>query len=664
MAYIGRGVDKISNIEVLDAITFTDSAGPYNLTKDATAFVPTASNALVISIDGIIQSPSSYTTSAATITFDSSMASTSTMNFIYQMGVGLITSPSDDSVTTAKIADLAVTTAKLAGDAVTTAKILDNNVTVAKLPTTLDISGNTVTLPASVSGLGTGITNAQLAGSIDVTSKITGVVPTANLGSGTASSSTYLAGDQTYKALSEYDDNVLQSNVAMLGFKVATNGSLAKYNLVDQIVDDYNDASGIDAAASTNENRVDNAYHGGTSDTVTVTDDADSTTVDGDYTVYQWTGTGSGSYSQDVAQADIDWLVVAGGGPGGWANPGGGGGAGGLRTSYGSASGGGAAVESKLSFGAATSYTIDVGGGGAAPGAHNPGYGSKGGDSSISGSDITDITAAGGAAGSGYYANPNLDGGSGGGGGDPNGSTTTGGTGTANQGYAGGNAGAASGSDSTQAGGGGGGAAGVGAVGIYNVEGGAGGAGLDISITGASVGYGGGGGGGCDIVGGAGTHGGGTGGTSATSGTANTGGGGGAKGAASPGSGGSGIVILRRLTSPIAGGANLTLQSTDTTASAQADNADMVMLLENKYGTNTLNTDVKGYISRDSGTTFTQGTLVDEGTWGTNKQIIAFHDLDISAQPSGTSMCYKIETLNQVENSKEAYIHATSMGWR
>ena len=76
MAYIGRGVDKISNIEVLDAITFTDSAGPYNLTKDTTAFVPTASNALVISIDGIIQSPASYTTSVATITFDSSMAST------------------------------------------------------------------------------------------------------------------------------------------------------------------------------------------------------------------------------------------------------------------------------------------------------------------------------------------------------------------------------------------------------------------------------------------------------------------------------------------------------------------------------------------------------------------------------------------------------------
>ena len=42
MAYIGRGVDKISNIEVLDAITFTNSAGPYNLLKDTVAFTPTS----------------------------------------------------------------------------------------------------------------------------------------------------------------------------------------------------------------------------------------------------------------------------------------------------------------------------------------------------------------------------------------------------------------------------------------------------------------------------------------------------------------------------------------------------------------------------------------------------------------------------------------------
>ena len=113
MAYIGRGVDKISNIEVLDNITFTDSAGPYNVTQSATAFTPISPSALVISIDGIIQSPASITVSGSTITFDSVMASTSTMNFIYQIGVGLITTTSDNTVTTAKIVDDAVTYAKM-----------------------------------------------------------------------------------------------------------------------------------------------------------------------------------------------------------------------------------------------------------------------------------------------------------------------------------------------------------------------------------------------------------------------------------------------------------------------------------------------------------------------------------------------------------------------
>ena len=110
-------------------------------------------------------------------------------------------------------------------------------------------------------------------------------------------------------------------------------------------------------------------------------------------------------------------------------------------------------------------------------------------------------------------------------------------------------------------------------------------------------------------------------------------------------------------------GSNLTLQSTDTTAETEPDYADMIILIEDAHGTATLNTDIKGYISEDSGVTFTQGTLVNEGTWGTNKKILAFHDLDISAQ-SGTSMCYKIETLNQGAGSKETYIHATSIGWK
>ena len=103
MAYIGRGIDNISNASILDVITFTGSVGPYNLEQGSAAFTPISAQALVISIDGVIQSPSSYTISAATITFDTSMASTSTNDFIVHNGVGIVNVPTDDSVTAAKL---------------------------------------------------------------------------------------------------------------------------------------------------------------------------------------------------------------------------------------------------------------------------------------------------------------------------------------------------------------------------------------------------------------------------------------------------------------------------------------------------------------------------------------------------------------------------------
>ena len=653
MAYIGRGIENFSQIEVLDLITFTDSVGPYNILKDAVAFVPSTVNSLLIEVDGIIQAPASYTISGSTITFGVSMSSSSTMNSMIHFGTGLITTPVDGSVTAAKIAS----------DAVTTAKILDNNVTVAKLPTTLNISGNTVTLPASVSGLGTGITNAQLAGSIDVTSKITGVVPTANLGSGTASASTYLAGDQTYKALSEYDDNQVQSNIAMLGFKVATNGSLVKYSLVDQTIDEFNDTSGVDASASTNELRNDSApyyYYGGTTITPSVTEDADSVATDGDYTVYKWTGTGAGSYNTDTTQ-DHEYLIVAGGGSGGYGNAGG-------------AGAGGYLAATGLSLTGGNTYVPVVGAGGTAITSGDT-QGIDGTDSTLTGTGITTLTAVGGGGGGATVSG--VDGRAGGSGGGSSYINGDGGAGTSGQGNTGG--GGNMSAAPCYGGSGGGGAGQIGQPGT-STNGGDGGIGISNDITGSAVWYAGGGGGsmagGCadstagNYSSGANgrTQGGGGNGTNASGtlkdATANTGGGGGGTSTISSGVGGSGIIILRRLTSTTSSGGNLTLQSTDSTAGTAPNYGEFVTLIENAYGTATLNTDIKGYISRDSGTTFTQGTLVDEGTWGTNKKILGFHDLDISAQPSGTSMCYKIETLNQSVSSKETRIYASSIGWR
>ena len=148
MAYIGTGIENFSQIEVLDNITFTNSAGPYNILKGAAAFVPSTIQSLLIQVDGIIQAPASYTISGSTITFGVSMASTSTMNSMIHFGTGLISTPADGTVTTAKVADGAITG--------------------VKVNSTFDVSDKTVTLP------NTSVTNAQLAGSI-TDAKITGL---------------------------------------------------------------------------------------------------------------------------------------------------------------------------------------------------------------------------------------------------------------------------------------------------------------------------------------------------------------------------------------------------------------------------------------------------------------------------------------------------------
>jgi hypothetical protein len=440
------------------------------------------------------------------------------------------------------------------------------------------------------------------------------------------------------------------------------NGSLAKYNLQDQIIDEFEDATGIDAGNSTNERLTSGVYDGAATVTPSVTSDHDDTGTDGDYTWYKWTDTAAtGSYETDTTQ-DHEYLMV-GGGASGASNHGGGGGAGGLLTATG------------LSLTGGNEYTVTIAAGGAAVSEGAPGdagrNGYNGGDSILSGTGITTLTAGGGGYGSWNSSDTDVGratNGNGGGGGYGR----DGGAGDG-AGFAGGSGNGGGAPQYGAGGGGGAGAVGVDGTSAMSGTDGDGGVGVanDIIETGTDVYYAGGGGGcaygGLGNCGAGGNGGGGAGATvggTATSGTANTGGGGGGSThGGTSGAGGSGIVILRRLTAAIAGGANLTLQSTDTTAMAEPDYADMVMLMENAEGTATINTDIKGYISKDSGVTFTQGTLVDEGTWGTNKKIYAFHDLDISAQ-SGTSMCYKITTHNQVASSKVTRIHAVSIGWK
>jgi len=516
---------------------------------------------------------------------------------------------SDAAIAKSKLANLDIVNADINASAdIAGSKLDDNAVTASKMAATLDLSSHTVTLPAA------------------------SVQAHAN----------------------NFDDNLIQSNIAMLGFKVAAANDLAKFSLVDQIIDEYEDASGIDASASTNETLANGAYSGQGTQSTTPSVSGGTITTDGDYKVHSFTS--SGNYVTDTTQ-NIDVLVVAGGGTGG-RHGGGGGGAGGLIY----------ATNWQL---AAGTHAVTIGAGGTAEHSGNAGADSSigsllvakgGGKGRREGGTASDAAPyAGGSGGGVPRTSPAMSGI------QPDQSGDSGTYGFGNDG----GVGSYDSGDWAAGGGGGAGQVGENGNGVYP---GNGGNGKSVSITGSAVTYAGGGGGGTHTGS---THNNGTGGSGGggTAGNAQfdngddatgygSGGGGGAKDSSLGGAGSAGIVIFRRKTTFNATVYNdLTLQSTATTAEAAPTKADLIILIENAAGTATINTDVKGYISRDGSAFSSAVTFVDEGTWGTNKKVLAAHDVDISGITSGTSMKYKITTHNQGA-AKITKIHAASLGWR
>ena len=203
-------------------------------------------------------------------------------------------------------------------------------------------------------------------------------VTTAKMAVDPTNASNLSSGDVPLAQLDNVDTSGIVSNkddIALLGFKVAANGSLAKYNLVDQTIDAFEDASGVDESSSSGEMRnAANYYSVGTGSTDTQV----AVTATGAGT---WTAPGNLS-------GTIDLLVVAGGGgagQSGWAP--GAGGAGGLVyiNNY-------AAV-------ASTTYNLSVGAGGASL--------TDGTDSVFDTSDSHEtITASGGGKGGKIRAGP------------------------------------------------------------------------------------------------------------------------------------------------------------------------------------------------------------------------------------------------------------------
>jgi len=111
------------------------------------------------------------------------------------------------------------------------------------------------------------------------------------------------------------------------------------------------------------------------------------------------------------------------------------------------------------------------------------------------------------------------------------------------------------------------------------------------------------------------------------------------------------------ISSPVVSYENMTLISDTFVAELQSDEA-RVVLLEEDVDVVSLGTDLKAYASRDNGTTWSEITLENDGEFDTDINILT-GSVDISGQPVGTNMKYKLQTFNE----KGLKIHANSLLW-
>ena len=218
MAYIGKQ-PVVGKFVKLDAIV-TSATATYNLLNGGVAYSPQSANNCIVSLNGIIQEPTSsgnvggYTISGSTIVFTSALTSLDVIDFILVLGDTLsIGTPSDGTVSFAKVTSNLITgataeTSIAGGDSVL---IYDDSATALRKMTRTNFigGGNTpaffVKLSSSQSLSDSTVTKLQLNDELidtdsafDSTTNYRFTVPT---GKGGRYSISYQVGASSYSAV-------------------------------------------------------------------------------------------------------------------------------------------------------------------------------------------------------------------------------------------------------------------------------------------------------------------------------------------------------------------------------------------------------------------------------------------------------------------------------
>ena len=123
----------------VDEFTGNGSTAAYTLSGD-----PLGEKNTQVFVNGVYQEKATYSISGTTLTFDDNIANGSSIEVVrYAATSFVIGAPDDNSVTTAKIVTDAVTTAKIADDQITNALMADDAVGVAQLSASGTASSST-----------------------------------------------------------------------------------------------------------------------------------------------------------------------------------------------------------------------------------------------------------------------------------------------------------------------------------------------------------------------------------------------------------------------------------------------------------------------------------------------------------------------------------------
>ena len=396
MAYIGKQ-PVVGNFVKLDAIT-TSATATYNLTNGGVAYYPQTANNCIVSLNGVIQSPTSaYTISGSTIVFDSALTSADTIDFILVLGdVLAIGTPSDGTVTSAKLAS--GTTGLIAWQSVQTTGF--TAVAARAYPCNTTSAAFTVTLPASPS-VGDQVLLLDYAGTWD-TNNLT-INPNSNKILG-QTSNVIASKDREALTLTYIDST--QGWLPNSGYQESTNGISVPYSIDFLVV-----AGGGSGGNSTQDPSIGGGGGGGgagglRTSTQTVIPGTVITVTVGDGGA---TGNNSGSNSS-ISGSGLTTITSAGGGAGGGnSSVAGGSGGGGSSNVNAGASGNTPSTSPSQGnnggTGIASNPNMSGGGGGGAGAvggnASSPANGGNGGNgtsSSITGSPVTYAGGGGGGA--------------------------------------------------------------------------------------------------------------------------------------------------------------------------------------------------------------------------------------------------------------------------